>query len=955
MSRFSRARRPLLHTLVLTSAVSVALSSLAVDAMAADGSAYNVRQFNIPAQSLESAIAEFENQSNAEVQVPQGVTGRGSAVLGALTPEAALRQLLAGTGWMVSVRPGGEYALVPSGEAGTPAAVVTAPLSVQGSVASEGIYQGKTEYDERALRSIPATNGHITSVLRLNPAVQLDGGATSSNRPGDLEPASISIHGAPFWQNLFMVDGMSVNNDINPGNTDYTYVNSSPTELHGNTSQGIALDIGLVERVDVYDSNVPAEYGGFNGGVIDAITRMPSKELHGSVSMTHTRDAWTKYNIDKWKEAEFYDTPAIADGYVRNQPEFETTTWRLNLEGHLTENFGLLGSFTHKRSDIYNQRMVNESMVDAGASLQTFTNVFRKIENYFVKGVWTPSDRFMLETVVNHEPHQSQHFNRNALEGDFIIDGGGSNVGMTATIEGDRVVQTHKLSWSSLEHSRTGGPGWFARWRHSPEINWGQPTPGGLALFGTFGDLYQEQESVGYQGKLEWAPIELWGGEHRFAIGAGLSRTEAIYERKEDYTDGGIPSLRPTRTCTDANGVVDTRHCSTSPVTFPANMPVPGFVQGDGQYASFVDLYRAGRIKVDQTAWNVWAEDDLRISRARIRLGVRVDGDDYMDKTTVAPRLAFEYDLAADGSSRLIAGANRYYGRNIFDYALRVGREALEYRLTRGPDLVWSDPVRTALNTTVLSDLDIPHDDEWTLGFRQVAWDTAFELKYVNRRGRDQIVAVEIEGPNPDPTVDQTSHYTYQNIGKTDTDGVSLTIEPLQEITLGETYTRAQLIANWTDVDRSHYSYESRGNDYFIKYNGAFIRYNERPIGNYSRPWTARIATQTRVPALGLTVGSFLSWRGPFSAAMYTGGAEMYEGQMVDVYARRDFGTAMTWDLRVAWESRIGVKQETVFANLDVTNVLNRRNIASHIDDWAGAYEEYELGRHFQLELGYRF
>ena len=76
---------------------------------------------------------------------------------------------------------------------------------------------------------------------------------------------------------------------------------------------------------------------------------------------------------------------------------------------------------------------------------------------------------------------------------------------------------------------------------------------------------------------------------------------------------------------------------------------------------------------------------------------------------------------------------------------------------------------------------------------------------------------------------------------------------------------------------------------------------------------------------------------------------------VIDVYAKRDFGTAMTWDLRFAWQSRIGVQRETLFANLDVTNVLNRRNVAEHIDDWAGGYEEFELGRHFQLELGYRF
>ncbi len=946
------------RSLLLASAIATALSAIVPSIALAQQGETDIRQFDIAAQPLTGALEEFTRQSGRQMVVPRNMAGRSAAVRGALDADSGLAQLLQGSGWSAIPTADGSYRLGSTQLDGVEAGAVTAPLSVEGRGGDDESFQGKTAYSQRDLQSIPASHGQITSLLRLNPAVQLDSGANSSNRPGDLEPADISIHGAAFWQNLFMVDGMSVNNDINPSNREFAFVNASSTELSGNPSQGIALDVGLVERVDVYDSNVPAEYGGFNGGVVDAVTRMPSQELRGGLSMTHTRSAWAQYHLDDWKEDEFYETPAIADGYVRNQPDFATTTWRLNLEGHLTDTFGLLGSFTRKRSDIFNQRLLNESMEQGGATLPTFTNVFRQIDNYFLKGVWTPTSRFMLETVVNHEPHQSEHFNRNALDGDFIIDGGGSNVGTTATFEGESVVQTHKLNWSSLEHSRTGGPGWFARWRHSPEINWGERRPGGLALYGTFGDLYQEQESVGYQGKFEWMPVEMLGGEHRFAVGAGLSRTDALYERRQQYTDHGVGALRPTRTCIDTNGVLDDRHCSTSPLTFPEAMPASsGFRQGDGQYANRVSLFKAGRIDVEQNAWTLWAEDDMRFDRVRLRPGIRIDGDDYTDQTTVAPRLAFEYDFAEDGSSRMIAGANRYYGRNIFDRALRVGRESLQYTMSRGPDLVWSTPIPAALNTTVLGNLDVPYDDELTLGFRQVTWNTAFDLKFVNRKGRDQVITVRVDGANPDPTVRQTFHYNYENIGRSDTDSVSLSVQPLSVLEIAGTLTSAQLIANWTDVERSHNNPDGAryGYNFFIQYEGQVFRYNERPVENFARPWTARIFSQTQIPALNLTLGSFLSWRGPFTAAWYTGESVEYEGDDIDVYMQRAFGTAMTWDLRLAWENRIGVKQETLFANLDITNVLNRRNVATHIDNWAGGYEEYELGRHFQLELGYRF
>lgn len=936
-------------SLLLSSAIAATLNvALTVPAFAGQQGT-ELPTFDIAAQPLPAALAQFARQSTVPVDIPAGLGGVSAPIRGQMPAEAALAQLLAGSGWIAVRAPQAGYRLQALAAAGMSAPLVTAPLAVTGHSAGVQGYQASRQYSQRELQSIPGRNGHLTNLLRINPAVQLDNNVNSSNRPGDLEPADISIHGAKFWQNQFMVDGMSVNNDINPGNRNYAYVNASVSELHGNPSQGIALDIGLVERVDVHDSNVSAEYGGFNGGVVNAVTRMPAREFAGSISTTHTRNAWARYHIDSWKQAEFYDTPAIADGYVRNQPEFETTTWRLNLEGHLSDTFGVIGSFTRKHSDIYNQRVLNQSMRDNGAQLEAFTSVFRQIDNYFLKSVWSPAPHFMLETVFNHEPHQSEHFNRNAKDGDFIIDGGGTNAGLTATWEGDRLVQTHKLNWSTLEHSRTGGPGWFARWRHSEQINWGDPR--GLALYGTFGDLYQQQDSLGYQLKLEWSPLPLLGGEHRFALGGGIVETEAAYQRRQAYTDGGIPALRPTRTCTDANGVVDTRHCSASPLT----TLWPGFAPGDGQYASYVDLYLAGQIKVDQRAWSLWAEDDIQMGRARLRPGLRIDADNYMDKATVAPRLAFEYDLSGNGHSRLTAGANRYYGRNVFDYALREGREQLHYRMSRGPDLVWDDPVPASLNTTVFRQLEVPYDDEWMLGLRQLAWDTAIELKYVQRQGHDQIRKRRVSGPVADPGVHQSSHYRYENSGRSRTRSLALTVQPLREIAWAGTSTTAQLIANWTEVESNHESYSDVLSDEVIQYQGRFMAWDERPLENYNRPWTARILTQTSVPALGLTIGNYLGWRGPFSAAMATGRTVQYQSGQVDVYERRRFGTSMTWDLRLAWERRLGVQQETVFSNLDITNVLDRTNTSAYIEDWQGSYAEYELGRHFQLEIGYRF
>lgn len=42
-------------------------------------------------------------------------------------------------------------------------------------------------------------------------------------------------------------------------------------------------------------------------------------------------------------------------------------------------------------------------------------------------------------------------------------------------------------------------------------------------------------------------------------------------------------------------------------------------------------------------------------------------------------------------------------------------------------------------NDSKFNQLKVPYDDELTLGLSHVQWNTEFAVKYVNRKGRDQI------------------------------------------------------------------------------------------------------------------------------------------------------------------------------------------------------------------------
>ena len=87
--------------------------------------------------------------------------------------------------------------------------------------------------------------------------------------------------------------------------------------------------------------------------------------------------------------------------------------------------------------------------------------------------------------------------------------------------------------------------------------------------------------------------------------------------------------------------------------------PTPYFV-GKGQAFPQLNVYEAGKIEFDTISWALYAQDRIDIGRLILRPSLRLGGDDYMDKKTLAPRFAAECDLFGDGRTRFTTGANRY-------------------------------------------------------------------------------------------------------------------------------------------------------------------------------------------------------------------------------------------------------------------------------------------------------
>lgn len=892
-----------------------------------------VHSFDIAGQSLAGALIAFGQQSGLQVSIDsQLLLGLNSiAVAGQLSSEAALSRLLQGSGiaWDFD---GGvlTFRLLATAEEGSLELHNTVVL---GST-EENSYQGATLISQKAIKAFPGANGDITTLLQMHPSVQFSTSQQSSNTPGEIAPADISINGAKFYQNNFMIDGISINNDLDPGAhdfNDYRQFDSAPSRSHG-----IALNANLLEEVKVYDSNVPAQYGGFNGGVVDAITRRPTKDLHGSLSYAMSRSAWASYHIAE-ADQEAFDTSS-SEQY---QPEYDKTTLSGTLEGHLTDDFGAIFSFSRKRS------VIPLNTYSEGYTSQSAPNrkdQTRNLDNYMLKTYWSVNDRLTLDSSFIYGPSESKRFRANQLNSDFTNVEGGYQASTKATWIADNATWTQTLALTNLTSSRDSAFDDYINWYYSDTKNWGRNTGGtSRSGEGAYGDLDQTQKSLEYKVMAEWQTFSFAGATHAITSGMDLSYRRATWERENEASS--VTTLTRDNETVCAN---NDPYCSTGLLLNGRSR----------QWANARMVYEKGEISLDEKKYGLYLQDSIQIGKLGLRPGVRLEGDDYMEKKTVSPRFAGDYDFFGDRSTVLTFGANRYYGRNLFKNRLTDGRGELNVRYLRSAQEAEWVPVSQGLNDTRFSTLDIPYDDELTVGLEQRWFNTLFDLKYVNRQGRDKIVRSysSVESLPAIPGY-RTNYYVYTNQGRSESDTVTLTITPQQELRLLGSRTSLQAAFGWQRSEDSFTDYDSilndgeyEGNE--VLYDGERMDFIELPPNNFNRPVTARLTTITEIPQWNLTLSNFVRYRGPYKQIIDTGREVVLDGDTLAVYDAAPVSAAVNWDMKVYWEIPTG-KEQALFSSVSITNVTDRIN--QTVSAGSRAKTTYEIGREYWLEVGYRF
>ncbi len=121
--------------------------------------------------------------------------------------------------------------------------------------------QVATNYNQELLATLPTTRD-VRAVMLLAPAVHPTGPS-----------GSFSVAGSMSFENLFMVNGVNVNEN-----------------LRGQPNDLIIED--AVQETTVATAGISAEYGRFGGGVVNVITKSGGNLYSGSFRTTLTNDDW---------------------------------------------------------------------------------------------------------------------------------------------------------------------------------------------------------------------------------------------------------------------------------------------------------------------------------------------------------------------------------------------------------------------------------------------------------------------------------------------------------------------------------------------------------------------------------------------------------------------------------------------------------------------------------------
>ncbi|MDD9341091.1 MAG: TonB-dependent receptor plug domain-containing protein [Providencia heimbachae] len=908
-------------------ALSVAVSS----AIICQSAVAQEQSFSLPEQPLATSVAQISTQGQIQLLYDKGQLNglRAPALSGNFTAQTALQKILIGSGLELINENGVLVIRTQNLNQGTLVLPETQVSGVVQNHPSTDVMSAPQYVTSEEISQKNTGDGNITDLMKTNPAVQFANNDSNSMNQGEIKPSRISIHGSSSYQNAYRLDGVSFNNDFDPADSG---LGETSTRLSSG-DQGIYIDSRLIDSMAVYDNNIPVEFGGFTGGTVEVNSRRWQGENSAHAYYRLTRSSWNHLYHDSTQGID--TTKNDTANPARFQNRYDKDDFGGWFELGVSENSGIVFSASRRSSTIPMTVTGGEAFVLENNTIEPIfsdsgkKNQRRTSDNYFLKYSVDLSEKSSLDLSANYASYDSRLFSSSVSNSGY--DSTHDGLGFTAVFKHQLELGQLEVTANTqdLKDDRQNDQKYSLTVRATDE-NWQttERNSGGL------GDLESKQKNHGLKTVMRFnAQEDGLGLTHMPTLGAEVNYTKGTYVRDNDY-------FRYTY-----SGDIDENEIYTG-------------------HLSNITRFQKGSYSADYTNYALFLDDSIQYGKLILRPGVRLDRDDFVNRTNIAPRLSGTYDVFGDSKTQIIAGANRYYGRSMLTYALYGAQNdgmqnCLGYDPSEACSLIpdnnnWDNQK----DYEGIDSLKTPYNDELTLALQQEIMSTTWRLQYVHREGYDE-VRTRTKYDNPrDPNT--RSIRSFDNGGRSSHDTVTLSVNNSQpwewadaSHVMNASFTWQQSESN-TPKDAGYNSFDpaNKVNLNKVWYDGKVIDASKLPSTSFNSPIKLNLELTSVWDEYDLTLYNRLQWWGSRDQAVRYDNSYYSDPEVGQLrkYTKQKFASKYTWDTRLGW------KPDFTYGfgfSVEVNNVLNNKNIADRFMFDDRVLKSYDPGRQFWLQVNY--
>ena len=809
-------------------------------------------------------------------------------------------------------------------------------------------YGSGSNVDKPLLQALQGAGGDMSNALKLLPNIQMNDPKRIANTGGELNPASVSISGGLPAQNSFLLDGFSIDNDLDPFGGSGAGGNLESYARSG-FPQGLNVDTSLLDSITVLDSNISARYGRFSGGIIESTIRKPRTDgLHGTFSAQYASSDFSNLPLQSSIFPRLGSNGLINQN-SRNenyQPNFNKVIYRASLETYLTEHFAILAGFSSASSSIplptfqtfqLNQGIPQEQ--STGTKNQMRTN-----ENYFVKVFINPNENFNLEYNFAYMPQSATYFQQNVPDSTYVMQSGGRQMGVKSSWDTGYGLWLAAINYSNLENSRDT-ESFFVK----------NPTNSIAQAQGMFPSIKQKQDTISVKSDFAFTPIENNAITQNFLAGVEFIYQKATMEHTKEhnaYIGCGF----------DFTGAVDIFGVSSSNCA-------------DATGSGTMYLYPVLAKDFSAYSYALYGQDEAEFDLGRggeinARLGLRLDGDfNYFKKHKIAPRFSLSYFTPAPHKwqTEITLGANRYYARNLITYGYRSIFNADRLVFTRTSNTSsWQLTGRElgikSKHSVELNGVDLPYDDELSAAISQNLSIFNFNVRYISRSGKKQITN----------TLTAAGVEVLSNNGSSSADIISVALTQREPLHTGSVEHLYSLALDWSNARRNYNPYINGGDMYStndkVILDGVNMPYSAMPSPKINQPLTVKFNAHhsTTFKRVKVNLNNFVRFRDSYQQIVLVNmNLGSQQGVQFNTLTMRtmDIKSAFMWDMRIGLEREVW-RGSALFVNIDIYNVLNSKNLTTlGVQDGVLLFGiptgtnilAYEMGRSFWAQVGFKF